>query len=246
MHFPGLIKNYHYVALWHYSVNNPPVTRHVATPVPPLFPSLSPSLQSDPLPGDVPTCCPLATTADNSTWLCCHCLGLLYSCLYPQHPLLYSSRLCMGVTNWHTLLFMSFWLSGSRWGRTRLTALWQSTTEWKARGYFFGERRLILSCAPINFHLAFVEKKVQESNTTYSLTLFRHYNLPISLTSTVTMFFEEEESKLDQGACFDVTAGIRFFISTGTAAGRREEIPKGRLCANMPIVMQSPVKAEGW
>lgn len=45
--------------------------------------------------------------------------------------------------------------------------------------------------------------------------------------------------------CSDMTEGIGLFISTEALLASDGMIPEGRLCANMPIVMRSPVKVEG-
>lgn len=45
--------------------------------------------------------------------------------------------------------------------------------------------------------------------------------------------------------CLDMTEGIGLFISREALLASDRTIPEDRLCANMPIVMQSPVKAAG-
>lgn len=102
----------------------PLVSRHIATPVPP-FPFLNHSLQWDPLSGGCCNLPPIRNSADNSNWLCCHYLGLLYSCLYPGREIhdthsFKAGGLCVGVTNWHTPLFMSFSQSGSPPGEEKV------------------------------------------------------------------------------------------------------------------------------
>lgn len=122
----------------------------------------------------------------------------------------------MGVTNWHTLLFMSFSQS-PRWGAKVdcFVAIWYWVKSWKM-SFFFWKTHLILC-----FHLAFVQKKAQEckdSNTTCSLHSYVvwHYDWPRSSTSTVTFLRSKtQESGLDHELCFDMTEGIRFFISAG-------------------------------
>lgn len=99
--------------------------------------------------GDVATCHPLETSADNSNWLCCHYLGLLYSCLYPGREIhdTHSFKAVDFVWVLLTDILHYLWAFHNQAhprGRTRLAALWQSAAEWKAKRYnFLKERSLV-------------------------------------------------------------------------------------------------------
>lgn len=111
-----------------FQCKQPPVSRHIATPVSP-FPSLSHSLQSDLLPGGCSDLPPIRTAQ-----IITLTLRLLYSCLYAgwfSTPTPLKKGLCEGFSNWHNLLFMSFWQSDSLRGRARISALWQSAPKRK-------------------------------------------------------------------------------------------------------------------
>lgn len=133
----------------------------------------------------------------------------------------------MGVTNWHTLLFMSFSQSSSSRGRTRLTALWQSATDWKAKRCLFSFFSVLCShqlpsglCVKKKkkgwSHMFLKASKPHNTSSSCALPscgIILHCSFS---TSTVTLaFWGENECEYDLELCFDMTVGVRFFISAG-------------------------------